>query len=93
MDANNLYGLAMIQKLPVDGSEWVEDLYVIDEDFTKNYDDDDSNVGYIIEADIEYPKNLQSLHSYLPFLPDIMKVNNCKKLVCNLYDKKTMLII
>ena len=68
VDANNLYGLAMIQKLPVDGFEWVEDLSIIEEDFIKMYDDD-SYVGYIIEADIEYPKNLQSLHSDLPLLP------------------------
>ena len=52
VDANNLYGWEMIQKLPVDCFEWVEDLSVIDEDFIKNYDED-SDVGYIIEADIE----------------------------------------
>ena len=55
VDANNLYGWAMLQKVPVDDFEWVEDVSVIDEDFIKNYDED-SDVGYIIEADIEYPK-------------------------------------
>ena len=45
-------------------------------------------MGYIIKADIEYPKVLQSLHSDLLFLPERMNVNGCKKLVCNLYDKK-----
>ena len=55
MDYNNLYGEAMSQKLPVDSFEWVEDLSTIDEDFIKNYDED-SDVGYIIKADIEYPK-------------------------------------
>ena len=92
VDANNLYGWAMLQKLPVDGFEWVEDLSVIDEDFIKNYDED-SDVGYIIEADIEYPKDLQSLHSDLPFLPERMNVNGCKKLICDLYDNKNMLTI
>ena len=48
---------------------------VIDEDFIiKNYDED-GDVGYIIEADIEYPKELQSLDSDLPFLPERMNVN------------------
>ena len=43
----------MSKKLPVDGSEWVKDLSKIDEDFIKNYDEN-SDVGYFIEADIEY---------------------------------------
>ena len=78
----------MSEKLPeLYGFEWVEDISEIDENIIKNYDED-SNVGYFIEADIEYPKELHTLHSYLPFLPEIMKVNKCKKLVCNLYDKK-----
>ena len=83
--ANNLYGYAMSRKFPVDGFEWVEDLSTIDEDSTKNYDED-SDVGYFIEADVEYPRELHTLHSDLPFLPERMKVNKCKKLICNLYD-------
>ena len=86
-DYNNLYGKAMSEKLPVDGFEWVDDISEIDENFIKNYDED-SNVGYFIKADIEYPKELHNKHSDLPFLPGRMKVNKCKKLVCNLYDKK-----
>ena len=54
-DYNNLYGKAMSEKLPVDEFEWVEDISEIDENFIKNYDED-SNIGYFIEADIEYPK-------------------------------------
>ena len=77
----------MSEKLPVDGFEWVEDLSVIDEDFIKNYDED-SNVGYFIKADIEYPKELHTMHSDLRFLPEKMEVNKCKKLICNMYDKK-----
>ena len=38
------------------------------EDFIKNYDED-INKGYILEVDVEYPKNLQDLHSDLSFLP------------------------
>ena len=83
MDPNNLYGYAMSKKLPVDGFEWEEDLSTIDGDFIKNYDKD-SDVGYFIEADVEYPKELHTLYSDLPFLP----VSECKKLICNLYDTK-----
>ena len=92
MDTNNLYGYAISKKLPADGFEWVEDLSTIDEGFIKNYDED-SDVGYFIEADIEYPKELHIFHGDLSFLPERMEVNKCKKPICNLYDKKTMLII
>ena len=77
----------MYERLPVDGFEWVEDLSTINEDFIKNYDEN-NNVGYFIEANVEYPKELHTLHSDLPFLPESMEVNKCKKLICNLYDKK-----
>ena len=36
------------------------------EEFIKSFDDD-SNKGYILEVDVEYPKNLDHLHSDLPF--------------------------
>ena len=55
------------------------------EEFIKNYDED-SDKGYILEVDVEYPKTLHDLHSDLPFLPKRMKINICTKLVCNLYD-------
>ena len=59
----------------------------IDKDFIKNYDED-SDKGYILEVDIEYPRELHDVHSDLPFLPERMKIYKCTKLVCNLYDKK-----
>ena len=86
-DYNNLCGKATSEKLPVDSFEWVDDISEIDENFVKN-DDEDSNVGYFIKADIKYLEELHNKHSDLPFLPERMKVNKCKKLVCNLYDKK-----
>ena len=45
----------MFQKLPVNGFEWVEELSQFNEDFIKNYDED-SNKGYFLEVDVEYPK-------------------------------------
>ena len=91
-DANNLYGFAISEPLPDDGFEWMEDLSKIYEEFMKNHDEN-SDKGYILEVDVEYPKNLHDLHSDLPFLPERMKIYKCKKLVCNLYDKKAMLLI
>ena len=90
LDANNLYGGAMSQKLPVVGFKWEKNKSKFTEDFIKNYNED-SDKGYILEVDVNYPENLHDLHSDLPFLPERMKINKCTKLVCNLYDKKTML--
>ena len=41
---------------------------------------------------VEYPKNLNYLHSDLPFLPERMKINKSSKLVCNLYDKNNYVV-
>ena len=59
----------------------------INEDFIKNCDEN-NNKGYILEVDVKYPKRLHELHSDLPFLSERMEVNKCKKLVCNLFNKK-----
>ena len=58
-----------------------------DEDFIKNYNEV-SNEGYILEIDVEYPKDLHNLHNDFPFLSEGMKIKKHNKLVCNLYDKK-----
>ena len=50
------------------------------EEFIKNYDEG-SDSGYILEVDVEYPKNY--MHSDLPFLPERMKINKCSKLACD----------
>ena len=62
----------------------------VSEEFIKNYDED-SDKRHILEADVKYPENLHGLHEDLPFLPERMKIGKYNKLVCNLYDKKTML--
>ena len=91
LDANNLYGWAMSEPLPVNGFDCIEDLSKIDEDFIKNYDKG-SDKGYILEVDVKYPKNLHDLHSDLPFLPERMKIYKCNKFLCNLFDKKDYVV-
>ena len=58
LDANNLYRLAMSQKLPVNGFKWVKKLSKFDERFIKNYGEN-SNKGQevVLEVDLEYAKN------------------------------------
>ena len=90
LDANNLYGWAMSKKLPTNGFKWLdtsETSFKINEEFIKNYNEN-NNKGYILEVDVKYPKRLHELHSDLPFLSERMEVNKCKKLVCNLFNKK-----
>ena len=64
LDANNLYGSTMSQKLPVNGFEWVEELSQFNENFITNYDEN-SNEGYFLDVDVEYPKKLFNCHSDL----------------------------
>ena len=80
----------MSQKLPVNGFEWVKLLSKFDKRFIKSYDEN-SDKGYFLEVDVEYLKNLFSLHRDLPFLPERKKIEKCNKLVCDFHDKKAML--
>ena len=93
LDTNNLYGWAMSKKLPTSGFKWIvtpETSNKINEDFTKNFDENNDK-GYILEVDVKYLKILHELRSDLSFLSERMEVNKCKKLVCNLFNKKKYL--
>ena len=89
LDANNLYGWAMSQKLPVNGFKWVKQkkLSKFNEDFIKKYDED-CNKGYFLEVDIDYPKELFNFHKDLPFLPERKKVEKVEKLNGSMEDKE-----
>ena len=89
LDANSLYGWVMSKKLPVNGFGWLnsDEINEINEDFIKNYNENDDK-SYILEVDVKYPKRLHESHSDLPFLSERMEINKCKKLVCNLFNKK-----
>ena len=83
LDANNLYGWAMSQKLPTNGFKWVEGLSQFNESFIKNYDEN-SDLGYFLEEDIDYPKEFFNLHRNLTFLPERKKVEKVEKLICSI---------
>ena len=82
-----------VTKLPVGDFKWIDkdDILKFDEKFIKNYDEN-SDKGYILEVDVEYPKNLHKLHSSLPFLPERMEINKCNKLVCSVQDKENYVV-
>ena len=77
----------MSQKLPVNGFKWVKKLSRFNEIFIKNYNEN-SNTGYFLEVDFDYPKKLFDLHKDLPFLPEMKKVNKVEKLICSVEDKE-----
>ena len=93
MDANNLYGWAMSQKLPINGFKWVkqEELSNFNKDFIKNYDEN-GDIGYFLEVHFDYPKELFNFHKDLPFLPESKKVNKVEKLICNIENKEEYVI-
>ena len=82
LDTNNLYGWAVSQKLPVNDFKWIkkEELSKFNEDFIKNYDEN-GNIKYFLEVDIDYRKELFNLHKGLRFLPESKKVNKVEKLI------------
>ena len=84
---------AMSEKLPINGFKWVNDISKIDKKFVKSYDKKNSDKGYILEVDVDYPSKLHRLHSDTPFLPERMKINKTQKLVCNLHDKKKYVVL
>ena len=86
-------GWAIFQKLPVDGLQSVEedDLSKFNESFIKKYDEN-CDKGYIIEVDVEYPKNFHKLHSDLSFLPERKKIKKCNKLVGTVQDKESYVV-
>ena len=90
-DVNNLYGWAMSQKLPVHNFEWIEYTSQFNEDFIKDFNEENDK-GYFLEVDVQYPEKLHELHNDLPFVQERMKIEKVGKLVANLHDKTECVI-
>jgi hypothetical protein len=69
-DANNLYGWAMGQVLPVGGFEWVSGLQS-DEVLAMP---DDGREKYVLEVDLEYPEHLHDSLSDYSLAPEALSV-------------------
>ena len=79
----------MSQKLPINGFKLVEKsrLSRFNERFIKSYNEN-SDIGYFVEVDFDYPKELFNLYKDLPSLPERKKVNKVVKLLCSIEDKE-----
>ena len=105
LDANNLYGWAMAQKLPTGNFKWLENIDI-------NTIDLDGDKGYVFEVDLEYPKHLHDKHNCYPLAPERiaikdaflspyqhdllkrfdMKNSTIPKLTPNLFDKTNYIV-
>ena len=60
-DVNDLYGWAMLLKLPVNNFEWIKVTSQFNEDFIKTYNEE-SDDGYFLEVDVQYLEKLHELY-------------------------------
>ena len=98
LDANNLYGWAMSQSLPTGEFKWVDienlkggarELKRIIDMMVRN---SNRGVGYVLEVDVKYPRELHDHHNDLPFMCEKIRVSGVEKLVPNLHDKQKHVI-
>ena len=67
LDANNLYGWAMSQPLPYAGFKWLSQTQL--KQFTPKYIskfNPNSDLGFVLEVDLEYPKNSTIYTTIIP---------------------------
>ena len=92
LDANNLYGCAMSEKLPTHGFKWLsigemENLF--DNQVVQVWE----KTPCILEVDLEYPEDLHDKHNDYPFCPERVECKNgVEKLIPNLRNKTKYVI-
>ena len=92
LDANNLYGCAMSEKLPTHGFKWLS-CGEMEKLFNNQVIQVWEKIPCILEVDLEYPENLHDLHNDYPFCPERVKCKNgVEKLIPNLNDKTKYII-
>ena len=69
----------VLQNLPVNNFEWIEDTSQFIEDFTKNYIEE-SNEGHFLQVDVKHPEKFNELRNDLSFLSERMKIEKSKSL-------------
>ena len=84
-EVDNLY--AMSQKSSIGEFIWVESRSEFNEDFINDCNED-SDIWYFLEVDVQYPEWLHEFYNALPFLPVRMKIRNVEKVIADLSNKK-----
>ena len=92
LDANNLYGWAMSQKLPVHSFKWMSNKE-IENLFNNQIVQVWEKTPCILEVDLIYPEELHDLHNDYPLCPERVECDNgVKKLIPNLRDKNNYVV-
>ena len=92
LDANNLYGWGMSQKLPVHSFKWLTNKE-IENIFNNQIVQVWEKTPCILEVDLTYPEELHDLHNDYPLCPERVECDKgVKKLIPNLSDKNNYVI-
>ena len=92
LDANNLYGSAMSEKLPIHSFKWLSS-GEMEKLFNNRVVQIWEKTPCILEVDLEYPENLHDLHNDYPFCPERVECKNgVEKLIPNLRNKTKYVI-
>ena len=92
LDANNLYGVGMSEKLPVHSFKWMTN-QEIENIFNNRIVQVWEKTPCILEVDLEYPEELHDLHNDYPLCPERVECDHgVKKLIPNLRHKNNYVI-
>ena len=92
VDANNLYGWAMSQKLPVHSFKWMSNKE-IENIFNNQIVQVWEKTPCILEVDLIYPEELHDLHNDYPLCPERVECDKgVKKLIPNLRNKNNYVV-
>ena len=73
LDAKNWYVYAMSQYLPNSEFKWLNQKEI--SDFCLNSISENSSIGYVLEADLEYSSELHELHNGYPLAPEKLETS------------------
>ncbi len=74
IDANNLYGLAQMSKLPFANFKWIKEKKFNSIDWENV--NTESSYGFILEVDLSYPTELHEKHDNFPLAPENIEISN-----------------
>ena len=81
----------MSQELPTHGFKWISNAEIFSTTKIAKLANNKKN-GYLLEVDVDYPRDLHDKHNDLPFLVEKMTLGKVQKLVPNLFKKRKYIV-